>query len=130
MSSEERIGNLEVEMAAVGQKLVSTTDILDRLQNTMEKQTEILSNVLVIQEKQTTFQLSLDKASESLSELDKRLDGTEVAQASVQGWMKGIGAMLTVLLAVMAFTISQNVARVDKIEADYYKPTIVVTATK
>lgn len=130
MSSEERIGNLEVEMAAVGQKLVSTTDILDRLQNTMEKQTEILSNVLVIQEKQTTFQLSLDKASESLSELDKRLDGTEVAQASVQGWMKGIGAMLTVLLAVMAFTISQNVARVDKIEADYYKPTLIATSTK
>ena len=68
-----RLGDLEINFSVVNEKLGNTSEILGRMQDTMEQQTQLLSKVLVIQERQETFKVGLDKAQEGISEVVERV---------------------------------------------------------
>ena len=124
-----RLGDLEINFSVVNEKLGNTSEILGRMQDTMEQQTQLLSKVLVIQERQETFKVGLDKAQEGISEVVERVSNLEKVHTYANGWIKGIMAAVAALLVVLSFSVQQNVSRLDKMESDYYKPSTTITTS-
>lgn len=124
----ERLGELEINFSVVNEKLGNTNNVLSRMQDSMEKQTELLSKVLIIHERQEIFKEGLDKAQEGISEVVERVTSIEKVQTYVSGWLKGVAVVVASLMIILSFSVKQNIARVDKIENDYYKPSLVLPA--
>ena len=122
-----RMVELEVSMSAFSEKLSSTSEILSRMQNTLEHQTELMSKVLVIQEKQGLYKDSFDKLVSTVGEMSLKHTKLELEHGSLHNWVKGAIWAGGGLVLILAFTINQNLGRITKIESDFYIPTLRVS---
>lgn len=123
----ERIGELEVHVGTINEKLSNNTDVLSRILDTQEHQTELMSKLLVVQEKQDMYKEGFDKLVATVSEITTKQNTTEIKLAGVHAWLKGALWAGAGVVLVLAFTAKQNIDRIGKIEADFYIPTLKVS---
>ena len=126
----ERIGDLEVDVGIITTQLAHTTNILDGIQDTLKQQTDLLSRVLVIQEKQDSFKSAMEKVREDVGNIEKRQDAQELKNAWIMGWAKGVGLVGGALIVVLTYLGGTSVARLNKLETDFYKPIVENTSSQ
>lgn len=123
----ERIGELEVHVGAINEKLSNNTDVLSRILDTQEHQTELMSKLLVVQEKQDMYKEGFDKLVATVGEVATKQNTAEIKLAGVSAWLKGALWAGAGVVLVLSFTANQNLERLTKIEKDFYIPTLRVS---
>ena len=123
----ERIGELEVHVGTIHERLSNNTDVLSRILDTQEHQTELMSKLLVVQEKQEMYKEGFDKLVSTVTEIVTKQNTADIRLAGVHAWLKGALWAGAGLVAILSFTINQNLERISKIENDFYIPTLRVS---
>lgn len=123
----ERIGELEVHVGTINEKLSNNTDVLSRILDTQEHQTELMSKLLVVQEKQDMYKEGFDKLVATVADVTTKQNTSEIKLAGVHAWLKGALWAGAGLVVILSFTINQNLERLSKIEKDFYIPTLRVS---
>lgn len=123
----ERIGELEVHVGTINEKLSNNTDVLSRILDTQEHQTELMSKLLVVQEKQDMYKEGFDKLVATVGEIAGKQNTAEIKLAGVHAWLKGALWAGAGVILILSFTATQNLERLAKIEKDFYIPTLRVS---
>ena len=123
----ERIGDLEVHVGTIHERLSNNTDVLSRILDTKEHQTELMSKLLVVQEKQEMYKEGFDKLVSTVTEIVTKQNTADIRLAGVHAWLKGALWAGAGLIVILSFTINQNLERLSKIENDFYIPTLRVS---
>ena len=115
-----RIGSLEVDVGVIGQKIDNTHRTLQDIKNSLEKQTELMGQVLLIQERQEVSKIELDAVRVTVGKLDEQVVELMSVSHSLGGWFKGVGGVVFILFGILSGIGHYYAGRIDEIEKSVF----------